>query len=112
MIGGCTSGITFTVGNGTVPTNLAAMGFDTSVQGFFDEHLSIDDTGCYGALWKGPYIARVNPDPWAHAYVMNSSSFGIANNPVWIISAGPNGVLDTNAGSSSVAGDDIGIRLK
>jgi hypothetical protein len=31
---------------------------------------------------------------------------------VWILSAGPNGVIDTRPGSTTVGGDDVGVLVQ
>jgi hypothetical protein len=41
-----------------------------------------------------PYASA---DPWGNQYVINADKFSAANKPVWIISAGPNETIDTNA---------------
>lgn len=74
---------------------------------------------CYNNKIALNYLAQDTPDPWNNKYVVNAVNFaGI--NPVWVISAGPNGCLDTtvnspvlnNAPCTSEAADDIGIRIK
>ncbi len=62
------------------------------------------------------YLPQDSPDPWGNAYVLNAVNFG-TNEPVWVISAGPNGILDTSVNSQTLNdaganGDDIGIRIK
>jgi hypothetical protein len=61
------------------------------------------------------YIARVTADPGGNTYLTNANGFGIINREVWIISAGPNGVIDTlvpNLAGAQLVGDDIGLRVK
>ena len=70
--------------------------------------------------WKGPYLPSVPIDPWGQPYVVNVSKIDpAASTPkaAWVISAGPNGTLNTtfdqNAGASlSAGGDDIIARVK
>jgi general secretion pathway protein G len=109
--GACSSTVTFLYGNGNLPGNLGPTGFDEGTSVFVDDYLAADAAGCYGARWKGPYLASVSPDPWGNAYVVNADAFSV-NGPVWIISAGPNGKIDTNATSISIQPDDVGMRLK
>lgn len=114
MDDGCQQNVTLLVSKGNEPTNLAAMGFDTSVTSAYNDHLAKDANGCYNN-WKGPYIADVTADPWGNTYVTNADGFKIINREVWIISAGPNGVIDTpvpNLAGAMLVGDDIGLRLK
>ncbi|MBN2290508.1 MAG: prepilin-type N-terminal cleavage/methylation domain-containing protein [Candidatus Glassbacteria bacterium] len=57
-------------------------------------------------------------DPWGHRYLINVAGLGVTREPVWVISAGPDGILDTyvpNTGlsaSDSLRGDDIGFRVQ
>jgi general secretion pathway protein G len=109
--GACSPTVTFLYGSGNLPGDLGPAGFDQTTSVFVDDYLAIDAAGCYGARWGGPYLASVSPDPWGNAYVVNASGFS-ASGPVWIISAGPNGKIDTNAASTSLQPDDTGMRLK
>ena len=107
----CTESVTLLTGDGNLPANLAALGYDTGVTRSFNDHLPVDTSGCY-TNWKGPYIARVSADAWGYSYVSNASSFAIQNSPVWIVSVGPNGQLETPSFSETLQGDDVGLRLK
>jgi hypothetical protein len=53
----------------------------------------------------------VTPDPWGNGFVINT---GAARSAVWLLSAGPNGMLETPFdGSSSVPlGDDLGRHIR
>jgi prepilin-type N-terminal cleavage/methylation domain-containing protein len=67
--------------------------------------------------WRGPYLAGASPlDPWGRPYLINvfSSFNNNATNQkrIFVISAGPNGVLETDERSRAtddIAGDDIGM---
>lgn len=67
--------------------------------------------------WRGPYVNGTAPlDPWGRPYVVNVISGFLANatnyKRLWVISAGPNGLFDTNANATAtteVTGDDIGF---
>ena len=79
--------------------------------------LYINLGGCY-TNWKGPYMASVTADPWGNAYIINSNAFA-GTSGVWLLSAGPNGCVDTDAAGdlngspcTGSPGDDIGIRLQ
>ncbi|MBI5633651.1 MAG: type II secretion system protein GspG [Nitrospirae bacterium] len=113
MDGGCAPNVTFLSGSGNLPADLAAMGYDTGVASSYDSHLSTDVGGCY-TNWKGSYMAVVAKDPWGNSYVTNANAFAVAGQPVWIISAGPNGILETPTNSAAVADgiDDVGVRIK
>ena len=69
--------------------------------------------------WRGPYLAGGAPmDPWGRPYVMNviggHSIDPINDRRVFMLSAGPNGVFDTDAtatATTDIGGDDIGLIL-
>ena len=77
-----------------------------------------------GRAWKGPYVDKIPiVDPWGKAYLVNIGNANPAQETPgtqkWtiVISAGPNGVLDTNAdtvatSSPAAGGDDILARVK
>ncbi len=71
--------------------------------------------------WRGPYRTDFMPDPWNNRYYVNATYLkpGSANNAVWVLSAGPNGVIETpftqsatGATTPTLGGDDIGYRIK
>ncbi len=67
--------------------------------------------------WNGPYATELPVDPWGNAYLINAYEFQnpLGLNPpppVWVISAGPNGKLDTPAASLIALVDDVGFRIR
>lgn len=70
--------------------------------------------------WRGPYLPRVPDDAWGRKFLVNIRKADPDLNPpraVWVISAGPNGKLETrsNADAASTVdpgGDDVMARLK
>ncbi len=71
--------------------------------------------------WKGPYLTDFKSGPWGSRYYINATFLqpGSANNAVWVLSAGPNQMIDTNFTQSvsgttapSLGGGDIGYRIK
>lgn len=58
--------------------------------------------------WRGPYLDALPPDPWGHRYVVWAVNFHRAK-PTWVLSAGPDGVLQTWPGHEKPRGDDIGV---
>jgi len=67
--------------------------------------------------WAGPYAATLPVDPWGRPYVINAANFAtvvVPPIPVWVLSAGPNGVVETNiaAATTVTGGDDIGFRVR
>lgn len=65
---------------------------------------------CYNGTAK-TYLAESKSDPWGNIYIVNAFNFGTSN-PVWVISAGPNGTLETAPGDLALGGDDIGVRVQ
>jgi hypothetical protein len=61
--------------------------------------------------WRGPYVERVPLDPWGRAYVVRLGGSERSTSPIVVVSAGPDGVVDTQPGRSAIAGDDVGIVL-
>lgn len=65
--------------------------------------------------WKGPYISRLALDSWGNSYVIAVGAMekngAVTNNGAkgWILSAGPDGELNTSATSESLSGDDRGF---
>lgn len=67
--------------------------------------------------WNGPYATALPTDPWGRPYVVNSLYFTLASDPpipIWVVSAGPNGILETNIDTNilTTGGDDVGIRIR
>lgn len=62
----------------------------------------------HAAVWKGPYAEIVSPDPWGNALLVNLDGMVNRDEFTWIVSAGPNGIVDTPANSDDIRGDDIG----
>lgn len=67
--------------------------------------------------WNGPYSSHLPVDPWGRPYVVNSLYFTLASDPpipVWVVSSGPNGILETNIDThiTSPGGDDVGVRIR
>jgi hypothetical protein len=60
--------------------------------------------------WRGPYLSPgINPDAWGHRYVMNVASWSQRRGPLVLLSAGPNGVIETpfDAIGAVPGGDDL-----
>lgn len=77
--------------------------------------------------WNGPYLSSdIGADSWNNRYMVNAALLdasqgvqaqgGGTKSAVWVISAGPNGAIETLYIQSVVAavlgGDDIGIRIQ
>ncbi|MBI5075982.1 MAG: type II secretion system protein GspG [Nitrospirae bacterium] len=112
----CNNAMTLMKGDGSLPT-FSGGGWVINSMGSFDSVLNADDSGCWPNTWKGPYMATVNKDPWGNSYLMNVDallSTATPLPPVWIISAGPDGILQTAATDTTIANDsgDVGLRLR
>jgi len=83
---------------------------------FLQYHLVVDYHGYLtkGYNWKGPYSESLTKrDPWGNNYLvyikgMHTATTGGAKKYGWIISAGPNGEIETPVTSDVLGGDDIG----
>jgi len=78
--------------------------------------------------WNGPYFSsEIAADPWGNRYVVNvalidlspgaATASGQAKMAVWVLSAGPNGIIETPFASSILnatraGGDDIATRIQ
>ncbi len=60
-----------------------------------------------GARWKGPYLQGVDADPWGNAYIINVQGFFYPGERAMILSAGPDGVINTSLRASQPEGDDL-----
>lgn len=50
-------------------------------------------------------------DAWGRCFLLNVGAWS-SGEPVWLLSAGPNGLLDTPPNALELGGDDIGGRLR
>lgn len=70
--------------------------------------------------WKGPYLTKISEDPWGNHYVVNIKNGDPADTPakvIWVLSAGPNGKIETDRDAKTDSGpdpkgDDIAVRIK
>ena len=70
--------------------------------------------------WRGPYLSSLPPDPWGNMFLVNIGRGDPAASPkkaVFVISAGPNGVVETSAdapmtGIVTASGDDVIARVQ
>lgn len=67
--------------------------------------------------WLGPYIAEIGQDPWGKNYIalalgmQRGKDAGGNQLYAWILSAGPNGILETCHTDAALQGDDIGVQI-
>ena len=69
--------------------------------------------------WMGPYLNKVELDPWGKPYLINSAYLEGGASPdstrkVWVLSAGINKMVDTQFEGTSLnlGGDDIGFPIQ
>ena len=68
--------------------------------------------------FRGGLLNADPQDPWRHKYVCNVAGLGWSGQAIWVISAGPNGIIETNialngtGAAQSLTGDDIGFRIQ
>jgi len=68
--------------------------------------------------FRGALLSSDPADPWGNKYICNVAVLGEIGEPVWVISAGPNGVLETpvrptgSGAATTLSGDDIGFRIQ
>ena len=121
------------VSAGNTPTVAAPNTWTTGTNDRFEDQLVTNApayttrtaTSTFG--WNGPYISNViNADPWNNRYAANitlidntqgiQDAAGNVKSAVWILSAGPNGALDTPYTQAitvaAPGGDDITVRLQ
>ncbi len=116
-------------GPGNTPTDSTASGqqwLTTTKLGELENHLVKNNPGTakYGTIghfvWKGPYLEKVNEDPWGNRYLINIKN-GNPGDPdkkvIWVLSAGPNGKIETNPNAltdsgPAAGGDDVAIRIR
>lgn len=121
------------VSPGNVPLEDQPSGWTTGTAGLMAEQLVSDIPGytlrtpTSQTGWNGPYVSsEINADPWGNRYVVNielidtsASAAGIGGrvkSAVWVLSAGPNGTIETTYNQSIltavIGGDDIGFRIQ
>jgi prepilin-type N-terminal cleavage/methylation domain-containing protein len=134
-----TPGLTLLVGDGNTPTSSGAgsapwvtTAINYTQGDFLRNHLVANRPGNQtGAAliypttgefsWRRGYMQAVPADPWGNRYMVNIGNIAQANaNAVWIISSGPDGIMQTafntaipaTGTSLSPLGDDVAYRLK
>jgi prepilin-type N-terminal cleavage/methylation domain-containing protein len=122
------------VSQGNVPVEDVASLWTTGVAGSLSDQLVTNAPGYalrtptsqFG--WNGPYFSsELLADPWGNRYAVNvalvdlspgaATASGQAKMAVWVLSAGPNGIIETPFAQSILSavrpgGDDIGTRVQ
>ncbi len=60
---------------------------------------------------KGRYIQILMPDPWGNAYLANIDGLQAGTQRIKVLSAGPDGTIDTTPSHTEAQGDDVLIHL-
>jgi prepilin-type N-terminal cleavage/methylation domain-containing protein len=118
---------------GNVPSTAATSVWVTGTNDRLDDQLIANAPGYTARTatttfgWNGPYVSNaIGADPWGNRYMVNVGLIdttqgtqavgGGTKNAVFVISAGPNGAIETAhtqaITAAALAGDDIGIRLQ
>jgi general secretion pathway protein G len=71
----------------------------------------LEENDLGGPYWKGPYLTELGADPWGRAYLVNLQGYFSSEN-VLVLSAGPNGVVETEPTSTAAEGDDIALFIE
>jgi len=94
-----------------------------------ENHLILNTPGASGTkayvatgkiAWRGPYLPSIAADPWGNAYLVNvgkGDPSAATKKAVFVVSAGPNGNLETSSDAARNAivtpgGDDIVARIQ
>ena len=111
------------VGPGNGPTangSWASFNTTTNLVGALNQNLlGLPTSAQVGRLaYRGPYIGSLDTDPWGNCYVVTATNLKVSStNWAFAISAGPNGILDTNPSEPNtsafmVSGDDLVAIIK
>jgi type II secretory pathway pseudopilin PulG len=58
--------------------------------------------------WRGPYVdAALQPDPWGRAYLVNADGWITPGEEPMVVSAGPDGIVQTAPWARRAGGDDL-----
>ncbi|GJM21194.1 MAG: hypothetical protein DHS20C15_11090 [Planctomycetota bacterium] len=60
-----------------------------------------------GRNWAGPYVEELTADPWGNAFLVNVDGLIDTREVAMVLSAGPDGVVQTQAFDYQAAGDDL-----
>jgi hypothetical protein len=100
------AGVEWLVGPGAVPFNFSLESTPTLELA----RLLGEDTveGLKG--YAGPYLMFGGADSWGRSILAHVGAVS-APGRVWVLSAGPNGLLETLPGAEETGGDDVGVLL-
>jgi type II secretory pathway pseudopilin PulG len=101
--GARTADVTWLYGPGELPRN-HPFGSELEARPLADALLT---SVMGGERWSGPYATGLRPDPWGRAYLVNVDGLVDLRESAMVLSAGPDGVVETAAGSVRPGGDDL-----
>jgi prepilin-type N-terminal cleavage/methylation domain-containing protein len=103
-----------TPANGTATWGASGVLASSSLETYLNGNFTSVSTGNVfpKTRFAGPYVGSLDSDPWNNRYLLTAANLATAGNHAYIISAGPNGVLDTTlnqpaTGLFTVGGDDV-----
>jgi hypothetical protein len=117
------------VSTGNIPQGpaqwVAAIGAGANATDLLSNHLSANTPQNQAELfWRGPYHDSFPTDPWGYRYAVNIGNYVNTStataNPVWVLSAGPDGIIQTEFNPNlppigqtlNPSGDDIVYRIR
>jgi hypothetical protein len=75
-----------------------------------DDALLNDAMG--GSHWAGPYVqGGLGPDPWGQSYLVNVDGWLTERESALVLSAGPDGIVQTAPDAARPAADDLALVL-
>ncbi len=60
-----------------------------------------------GPGWNGPYVSDLRSDPWGNAYLVNVEGWVNVREHAMVLSAGPDGIVQTPCHATQAEGDDL-----
>ena len=97
-------------GTWNIASAVASSSLETYLNGNFT---GLSTTNAFPkAGFRGPYIASLDSDPWGNKYILTASNLAGTANHAFVISAGPDGILQTAPNQAAtqqfaVGSDDI-----
>lgn len=87
---------------------------DYALKGYLIEKPSSIDAWDGKKGWNGSYIENDIVDPWGQSYIVYVERFfgDIGTKHAWVLSAGPDGTIDTCPSDSTTNDDDIGKKIR
>ena len=110
------------VSTGDLPAAANEWAFTTTAD--LESHINLNKLGLSTTnprrgrvAYRGPYLGTINEDPFGNAYLVNAANLARSSTNIgYVVSAGPDGVIDTerdqvSSGSLTVSNDDIAVRI-